>query len=152
MTTGVHGYGGFVTAQKTALAVNEPSSRDPVAEEPGRTRLTPRQAEVVRLAQRGLSAKEIARHLGISKRTVEDHFSGARQRTGAASTVALVGQVSLASTVIAAGSGGLCSEIDGFSEQPSGDVVSPPPYGPRSVPRAGRGRGRPTVMTDDLIA
>jgi DNA-binding CsgD family transcriptional regulator len=45
--------------------------------------LTSRQVEVLRLAGRGLSGKQIARHLGISVRTVEDHFSALRQRTGA---------------------------------------------------------------------
>ena len=45
--------------------------------------LTARQAEVLRLAGHGLSGKQIARQLGISVRTVEDHFSAMRQRTGA---------------------------------------------------------------------
>jgi len=44
--------------------------------------LTTRQAEVLQLAGRGLSGKQIARHLGISVRTVEDHFSAMRTRTG----------------------------------------------------------------------
>jgi DNA invertase Pin-like site-specific DNA recombinase/DNA-binding CsgD family transcriptional regulator len=53
---------------------------------PGRggiAHLTVRQAEVLQLAGRGLTGKQIARHLGISVRTVEDHFSALRQRTGA---------------------------------------------------------------------
>jgi DNA invertase Pin-like site-specific DNA recombinase/DNA-binding CsgD family transcriptional regulator len=45
--------------------------------------LTARQTEVLQLAVRGLSSKQIARHLGISARTVEDHLSAMRQRTGA---------------------------------------------------------------------
>jgi DNA invertase Pin-like site-specific DNA recombinase/DNA-binding CsgD family transcriptional regulator len=45
--------------------------------------LTVRQAEVLQLAGCGLSAKQIARRLGISVRTVEDHFGAMRQRTGA---------------------------------------------------------------------
>ena len=44
--------------------------------------LTSRQAEVLRLAAAGLVAKEIARRLGISIRTVEGHFGVMRQRTG----------------------------------------------------------------------
>jgi DNA-binding CsgD family transcriptional regulator len=44
--------------------------------------LTVRQAEVLRLTGRGLTSKQIARYLGISVRTVEDHFSAMRQRTG----------------------------------------------------------------------
>jgi DNA invertase Pin-like site-specific DNA recombinase/DNA-binding CsgD family transcriptional regulator len=45
--------------------------------------LTVRQAEVLQLAGHGLSDKQIARHLGMSARTVEDHFSAMRRRTGA---------------------------------------------------------------------
>jgi DNA-binding CsgD family transcriptional regulator len=44
--------------------------------------LTSRQAEVLRLAAAGLVAKEIARRLGISVRTVEGHLGVMRQRTG----------------------------------------------------------------------
>jgi DNA-binding CsgD family transcriptional regulator len=43
--------------------------------------LTSRQAEVLRLAAAGLVAKEIARRLGISVRTVEGHLGVMRQRT-----------------------------------------------------------------------
>jgi len=56
----------------------------------GVVRLTGRQAEVLRLAGRGLAAKQIARHLGISVRTVEDHFSAMRRRTGAHSQGELI--------------------------------------------------------------
>ena len=63
-----------------------PSQGDPHQPVPCAVRqavhLTGRQAEVLRLAGRGLSGKQIARHLGISVRTVEDHFSAMRQRTG----------------------------------------------------------------------
>ncbi|MDQ2815679.1 MAG: recombinase family protein [Actinomycetota bacterium] len=52
--------------------------------------LTARQAEVLLLAGRGLSGKQIARHLGISARTVEDHFSALRRRTGAHSQGELI--------------------------------------------------------------
>jgi DNA-binding CsgD family transcriptional regulator len=52
--------------------------------------LTGRQVEVLQLAARGLSGKQIARHLGISVRTVEDHFSAMRQRTGAHSQGELI--------------------------------------------------------------
>jgi DNA invertase Pin-like site-specific DNA recombinase len=52
--------------------------------------LTARQAEVLQLAARGLSGKQIGRHLGISVRTVEGHFSGMRQRTGARSDGELI--------------------------------------------------------------
>lgn len=52
--------------------------------------LTARQAEVLQLAGRGLSGKQIAHHLGISVRTVEDHFSAMRTRTGARSQGELI--------------------------------------------------------------
>ncbi len=71
-----------------------PSQGDPYQPAPCAARqvlrLTVRQAEVLRLAGRGLSGKQIARHLGISVRTVEDHFSAMRQRTGARSQGELI--------------------------------------------------------------
>src|SRR5487761_1522887 len=51
--------------------------------------LTARQVEVLDLAAHGLSGRQIARHLGISARTVEGHFSKMRQRTGARSEAEL---------------------------------------------------------------
>jgi transposase len=54
------------------------------------TRLTVRQVEVLRLTALGLAGKQIARHLGISVRTVEGHFDAMRQRTGAHSQAELV--------------------------------------------------------------
>jgi DNA-binding CsgD family transcriptional regulator len=53
--------------------------------------LTPRQTEVVRLAVLGLTAKETARRLGISKSTVDEHLQEARRRVGAASKSHLIG-------------------------------------------------------------
>jgi DNA-binding CsgD family transcriptional regulator len=53
--------------------------------------LTPRQTEVVRLAVLGLTAKETARRLGISKNTVDEHLQEARRRVGAASKSRLIG-------------------------------------------------------------
>jgi DNA-binding CsgD family transcriptional regulator len=61
--------------------------------------LTARQAEVLQLAGRGLSGKQIARHLGISVRTVEDHFSAMRQRTGAHSQGELIAYGAVAGLV-----------------------------------------------------
>lgn len=53
---------------------------------------TARQAEVLRLAVRGLTAKQIARRLQISRRTVEHHLDEARRRTGAKTRAALIVQ------------------------------------------------------------
>lgn len=52
--------------------------------------LTPRQAAILGLAADGLSQKQIARHLGISPRTVQAHFRDMRERTGARSQSELV--------------------------------------------------------------
>ncbi|MGA8117489.1 MAG: helix-turn-helix transcriptional regulator [Actinocatenispora sp.] len=53
--------------------------------------LTPRQTEVVRLAVLGLTSKETARRLGISKNTVDEHLSEARRRVGAPTKSCLIG-------------------------------------------------------------
>ncbi len=54
------------------------------------TWLTVRQVEVLRLTALGLAGKQIARHLGISVRTVEGHFDAMRQRTGTRSQAELI--------------------------------------------------------------
>ena len=53
-------------------------------------KLTSRQADVVRLAARGKTAKETARHLGISKNTVDEYIRDAKQRVGAATKAELI--------------------------------------------------------------
>jgi DNA-binding NarL/FixJ family response regulator len=56
-------------------------------------RLTPRERQVVSLITRGLPAKQVARHLGISPKTVEQHKSrifaklGVRNQVGAVRVV-----------------------------------------------------------------
>jgi DNA-binding CsgD family transcriptional regulator len=130
-----------------ALAVSEPDRKGTAPDAAGATLLTPRQAEVVKLTQRGLAAKEIARHLGISKRTVEAHLGEARRRVGVASTVALVGSVVVGDPATDSESSCSCSENAGISEQAvTGAAAAPPPRLDRQR------RGRPTVMTDDIIA
>lgn len=42
--------------------------------------LTPRQMEVARFLARGMTDKEIARELGLSRRTVEDYIAQAAAR------------------------------------------------------------------------
>ena len=71
------------------------SCQDPAAGNtpPGRhtaTQLTARQLAVLRLTASGRSQKQIARHLGISVRTVQGHFHDMRQRTGARSQSELI--------------------------------------------------------------
>jgi DNA-binding CsgD family transcriptional regulator len=131
-----------------ALAVSEPDRGGTAPGVAGAALLlTPRQAEVVKLAQRGLAAKEIARQLGISKRTVESHLSEARRRVGVASTAGLVGSVIVGADATESRSSYTCSENAGISEQVvTGSDVLPPPQSYRQR------RGRPTVMTDDMIA
>jgi DNA-binding CsgD family transcriptional regulator len=61
-------------------------ARDPLAR-PAATsmceQLPPRAADVARLVCRGLSNKEIARHMGISDQTVKDHVASLCRRFGA---------------------------------------------------------------------
>jgi len=52
---------------------------DPVAERP---LITPRQREVLEALSQGLTSKQIARHLGISERTVGFHRDELRRRLG----------------------------------------------------------------------
>lgn len=56
------------------------------------TLLPPRRAEVVMLAARGLSAKEIARELNISPDTVNWHLDEAKEQFHAHSRVDLISQ------------------------------------------------------------
>jgi DNA-binding CsgD family transcriptional regulator len=49
----------------------------------GLDRLTERERECLRLVDRHLSSKEIARELGLSKHTVDWHLDKARKRLGA---------------------------------------------------------------------
>lgn len=61
---------------------------------PGRSTLTPRETDVLRLIARGFTAKRIARHLGISVKTVERHKTKMYAKLGvsnqAAAAAALV--------------------------------------------------------------
>lgn len=52
--------------------------------------LSPREQEVLRLAARGLTSREIASELGISARTVEVHRAAVMHKTGAGSVADLV--------------------------------------------------------------
>lgn len=57
-----------------------PSLADPIE---GLDRLTERERECLRLVDRHMSSKEIARELGLSKHTVDWHLDKARRRLGA---------------------------------------------------------------------
>jgi len=59
----------------------DPSISDQVE---GLDRLTERERECLRLVDRHMSSKEIARELGLSKHTVDWHLDKARKRLGAA--------------------------------------------------------------------
>ena len=59
---------------------------DPPADQDGRSGLTARQREVLRLIATGCSAKDIANHLNISVRTAEFHRAAIMQRLSLRST------------------------------------------------------------------
>lgn len=67
--------GAAVAGKRDASQPDSPGS--------GTARLTPRQAEVLRLAARGMNNKEIARYLGKPRSTIYSYFAAARERTGA---------------------------------------------------------------------
>src|SRR5919198_5501002 len=68
-----------------ALCMNHPvATEDPMPREHGRwPLLTPRHREVLVLIVRGLTSREIAVELGISRRTVEVHRTNIMRRLGA---------------------------------------------------------------------
>jgi DNA-binding NarL/FixJ family response regulator len=125
----------------------------------GQTRLTPRQEQVVRLASGGMPAKEIARHLGISKRTVEDHFNAARERLGAANRMELITRAlqSGVTMPVAAPVGEevrSCPEMTRFLDIHADNKhhgADRQGFDLRPV-HDGRRRGRPTVMTHERLA
>jgi DNA-binding CsgD family transcriptional regulator len=102
------------------------------------TRLTRRQAQVIELAAQGLSGKQIARCLGLSRRTVEDHFAAARHRLGAATTTEVVA-VAMESGAPArmSSTSRSCSEMGEFPN--------------RTIDRR-KHPGRPTVMTPERLS
>jgi|SRR5690349_550433 DNA-binding CsgD family transcriptional regulator len=101
------------STQRGWLARLRPGDLDEMAdlmrESCGLDDLTPRQGEVLQLAVNGLSAKQIARRLGISARTVEGHLAAIRTRTATGS------QAMLIAWAVASG------------------VIAPTPYGGRSL-------------------
>jgi DNA-binding NarL/FixJ family response regulator len=57
----------------------------------GSLRLTPRETEILDLVSRGLAAKQVARQLGISPKTVEQHKSRIFTKLGVPNQAAAVG-------------------------------------------------------------
>lgn len=57
----------------------------------GRTQLSGRELEIVRLLAQGYTVKEIAHLMGIQPKTVANHQSTARQKLGASTAVRLLG-------------------------------------------------------------
>jgi DNA invertase Pin-like site-specific DNA recombinase len=88
-----------MTVRKAAVARKRDTSRPALAGRGGTVHLTPRQAEVLELAARGLGDKEIAAYLGISRRTVEDRFAEMRERTGTRTRAGLVARAAEAGLV-----------------------------------------------------
>lgn len=64
--------------------------------EDGTPHLTAREIDVLLLAATGLSSRQIARVLGISVRTVDDHFGAALHRSSARSRVELIARCGVA--------------------------------------------------------
>jgi DNA-binding CsgD family transcriptional regulator len=55
-----------------------------------RSRLTAREEQILRLVSRGLAGKQVARHLGISPKTVERHKTRIFAKLGVANQAAAV--------------------------------------------------------------
>lgn len=137
-------------------------------------RLTPRQAQAIQLAAAGLSDKEIGRYLGLSTRTVRQHFTAARRRWDVATRARLIAlAVAPESGVFLPDSDGQgdaeasehdtrprsllnrsCSENHHFRTRSFSGARKGSPAAldfPAAPGRAPRDRGRPTVMTPDRI-
>lgn len=132
--------------------------------------LTPREEQVVRMAADGLSSKEIARALGIAKRTVDGHFGHARKRAAAKTRTELVAMVLSQAAdpgddLAAAGPddvaspgrqdvkaaeprAGSCPENSPFPDKIN-QIADVPSDDVRSHGRVHR--GRPTVITPEVI-
>jgi two-component system, chemotaxis family, CheB/CheR fusion protein len=89
-------------ARKWALATTPYSIHPGLPDPDGIAHLTSRQVEILRLAAAGLCGKQIARLLGISIRTVEDHFAAMRRRTGSRDKSELIAHA-VAAGVVALG-------------------------------------------------
>jgi DNA invertase Pin-like site-specific DNA recombinase len=126
-----------------AIARQQDADRPIVPDTGGSIPITTRQAEVLLLAAGGLCRKQIARHLGISSRTVQSHFSGMRQRTGTRSDAELMANAVMAGLVR---SDSITAPQAGWEESPSCHPV--PETAISGTPSAGGGRpGQPVPET-----
>lgn len=125
--------------------------------------LTPRQGDVVRLAVAGATARQSARILGLSVRTVQGHLMEARKRVGAANigqltawavAYGVVPPVSGLPRMASKGSGGNACTRSDRSCSKNNEISEHDPGAGRSIPASGerRQRGRPTVMTTNRVA
>jgi DNA-binding CsgD family transcriptional regulator len=85
--------------KEAAMPTNRHTSRPALSGPGGTAYLTPRQAQVLELAARGLNDKEIATYLGISRRTVRDRFNEMRERTGTRTRAELIARAAEAGLV-----------------------------------------------------
>ncbi|GIV63381.1 MAG: hypothetical protein KatS3mg045_0720 [Bellilinea sp.] len=67
--------------------INQETGRKPCTDRPP---LTPRQQIILQLLTEGLTAKQIAARMGLSRRTVFLHLAAIRQRLGVSSTLQAV--------------------------------------------------------------
>lgn len=109
----------------------------------GTPALTSRQVEIVQLAAVGRTARQSARQLGLSERTVQGHLAQARQRIGAASTGELIARVMMSDVIMFTN-----RDISEHDHEKAGELTRP---GKTAGDRVGR-RGRPTMMTPDRLA
>jgi DNA-binding NarL/FixJ family response regulator len=82
--------GGTFVSPALARAVFETNESGPAEASERMARLTPHQREILRMFADGLSAKEIAKKLDISSRTVESHKYQIMETLGAQSSAELI--------------------------------------------------------------
>jgi DNA-binding NarL/FixJ family response regulator len=82
------------------------------------SRLTDRELEVLSVAMEGLTARQIARQLGLRERTVTTHFTRIYRKLGVTGRLAAISKASRSGFLTTAG--------------PVGDTISAPPNGVRA--------------------
>lgn len=82
--------GAWVSAGSTIAALGAALAPETRVHRGGPSRLSAREKEVLALVGRGLAGKQVARHLGISPKTVEHHKTRIFSKLGAANQAAAV--------------------------------------------------------------